>query len=177
VEPRAKDRLKILDIAAGHGLYGIAFAEKNPSAQIVALDWPTVLVVARENAEKAGVSDRYSTIEGSAFDADLGQGYDLVLLTNFLHHFDPPTCEMLLKKVHAALKDGGRAVTLEFVPNEDRISPPEVAGFSVMMLGSTPAGDAYTFSELDKMFKNAGFKQSEMHDLPPTIERVVISEK
>jgi hypothetical protein len=68
-------------------------------------------------------------------------------------------------------------VTLEFVPNEDRISPPETAGFSLMMLGSTPSGDAYTFSELERMFANAGFSRSEIHQLPPSIQQVVISHK
>ncbi|HZE73619.1 MAG TPA: class I SAM-dependent methyltransferase [Pyrinomonadaceae bacterium] len=177
VDPSANQKLRILDIAAGHGLYGIAFAEKNKLAEVVALDWPNVLAVAKENAAKAGVGDRYSTIEGSAFEADFGSGYDLVLLTNFLHHFDVPTCEGLLKKVHSALKEGGRAVTLEFVPNEDRISPPDAAAFSVMMLGSTPSGDAYTFSELEQMCRNAGFSHSELHALPPTIQQVVVSEK
>jgi len=100
-----------------------------------------------------------------------------VLLTNFLHHFDKTTCETLLRKVHAALAEGGRAVALEFVPNEDRITPPQAAGFSMQMLGGTPAGDAYTFAELERMFRNAGFSRSEMHELPPTIERVVVSYK
>lgn len=177
VDPAADQKLKILDIAAGHGLFGIAFATNNKEAEIVALDWPKVLEVARENASNAGVADRYSTIEGSAFDVDYGNGYDLVLLTNFLHHFDPPTCETLLRKVHASLAEGGRAVTLEFVPNEDRISPPDAAAFSVMMLGSTPSGDAYTFSELERMFANAGFISSEVHELPPTIQQAVISQK
>jgi len=177
VDPAADQKLKILDIAAGHGLFGIAFATNNKQAEIVALDWPKVLEVARENASNARVAGRYSTIEGSAFDVDYGNGYDLILLTNFLHHFDPPTCETLLRKVHAALAEGGRAVTLEFVPNEDRISPPDAAAFSVMMLGSTPSGDAYTFSELERMFANAGFAGSEVHELPPTIQRAVISQK
>lgn len=177
VDPEANQKLKILDIAAGHGLYGIAFAKKNPQAEVVALDWKNVLEVAKENARNAGVADRYSTIAGSAFDVDYGEGYDLILLTNFLHHFDPPTCETLLRKVHAALADGGRAITLEFVPNEDRISPPEAASFSVMMLGSTPAGDAYTFSELERMMKAAGFSSSEIHPLPPSIQQAVISQK
>ncbi len=176
VDPTRDRKLKILDIAAGHGLYGLAFA-KNPQASIVALDWPNVLEVAKENARNAGVADRYSTIEGSAFEVDYGTGYDLILLTNFLHHFDPPTNETLLQKVHAALAEGGRAVTLEFVPNEDRISPPDAAAFSMMMLGSTPNGDAYTFPELERMFANAGFARSEMHELPPTIQRAVISQK
>lgn len=177
VDPAGEKKLKILDIAAGHGLYGLAFATNNPQAEIVALDWPAVLEVAKENANNAGVAERYSTIEGSAFDVDFGSGYDLILLTNFLHHFDPPTCESLLKKVHAALGDSGRAVTLEFVPNEDRISPPDAAGFSVMMLGSTPSGDAYTFSELDRMLTNAGFSSSEIHQLPPGIQQAIISQK
>jgi len=33
-----------------------------------------------------------------------------------------------------------------------------------MMLGSTPSGDAYTFPELERMFANAGFTGSEMHE-------------
>ena len=176
-DPEAKAKLKILDIAAGHGLFGIAFAKNNPNVEVVALDWANVLEVAKENAGKAGVADRYSTIIGSAFDVSFGEGYDLVLLTNFLHHFDPPTCEMLLRKVHTALKPGGRAVTLEFVPNDDRVTPPEAASFSMMMLGSTPAGDAYTFAELEKMMTAAGFGKSEIHNLEPSIEQVVISHK
>jgi len=177
VDPGGKQKLKILDIAAGHGLYGIAFAKRNPQTEIVALDWANVLEVAKENARKAGIGDRYSTIAGSAFDVDFGQGYDLVLLTNFLHHFDPPTCETLMRKVHAALADGGSAVTLEFVPNDDRITPPEAASFSVMMLGSTPSGDAYTFAELEGIMKAAGFRSSEIYQLPPSIQQAVISQK
>jgi len=177
VDPNADRKLKILDIAAGHGLFGIGFATNNPQAEITAVDWKAVLEVAKENAQKAGVSDRYRTIEGSAFDVEFGTGYDLVLLTNFLHHFDPPTCETLLRKVRAALADGGRAVTLEFVPNDDRVTPPDAAGFSVMMLTSTPAGDAYTFAELERMFANAGFSYSTLHPLPPTIQQVIVSEK
>jgi ubiquinone/menaquinone biosynthesis C-methylase UbiE len=177
VDPNADRKLKILDIAAGHGLFGIGFAKNNPQAEIHAVDWKAVLEVAKENAQKAGVADRYHTIEGSAFDVEFGSGYDLVLITNFLHHFDPPTNETLLRKVHAALADGGRAATLEFVPNDDRVTPPDSAGFSLMMLVGTPSGDAYTFAELERMFANAGFSRSTIHPLPPTIQQVVISEK
>jgi ubiquinone/menaquinone biosynthesis C-methylase UbiE len=170
-------RQKVLDIAAGHGLFGIAIAQHNPKAEVVALDWPNVLEVAKENASRAGVAERYDTIEGSAFDVDYGNGYDIVLLTNFLHHFDPPTCETLLRKVHAALAEGGRALTLEFVPNEDRVSPPIPAAFSLMMLGGTPGGDAYTFPELERMFKNSGFAHSEAHQLPASPQTAIISSK
>ena len=135
-----------------------------------------MLEVAKENAGKAGVADRYSTIPGSAFDVDFGSGYNIVLIPNFLHHFDPATNEKLLRKVHAALAPEGIAIAPEFIPNEDRISPHRDAMFSMQMLG-TPAGDAYTYSELEKMFRNAGFARSEMRELSPFPQRLVVSYK
>ena len=168
---------KVLDIAAGHGLFGIAIAKLDPGARISAVDWGSVLAVAKENAQAAGVADRHSTIPGSAFDVEFGSGYNVALLTNFLHHFDAASNEHLLRKVHAALAPGGRAVTLEFVPNDDRVSPPIAASFSLTMLGSTAGGDAYTFSEFERMHRNAGFSSCEMHPLPPTFSQVVIAQK
>jgi len=94
-----------------------------------------------------------------------------------LHHFDLQTCENFMRKVHAALKKGGRAVTVEFVPNEDRVTPPIAASFSMMMLGGTPAGDAYTFSEYDRIFKNAGFGRNELRPLPMSPTQAIISHK
>ena len=166
---------KVLDIAAGHGLFGIAIAKRVPGAQITAVDWAKVLEVARENATAAGVADRYQTRPGSAFDVDLGSGYDTVLLTNFLHHFDAPTCEGLLRRLRAAMAPGAIVITLEFVPNADRVTPPLHAGFAMMMLATTDAGDAYTFAELEQMFRNAGFAKSELRELAPTPHRIVVS--
>ena len=168
--------IRVLDISAGHGVYGIAFAKHNPSAKVVGLDWANVLEVAKENASKAGVADRYSTIAGSAFEVDLGSGYDIILIPNFLHHFDPATNEKLLRKVHAALAPGGIAIAPDFIPNEDRVSPARDAMFSMQMLG-TPAGDAYTYAELEKMFRNAGFARCEMRELAPFPQRLVVSNK
>lgn len=169
--------IKVLDIAAGHGMYGITVARNNPRVQVTAVDWPAVLEVAKENAQKAGVSDRYSVRPGSAFDTDLGSGYDYVFITNFLHHFDIPTNEKLLRRFHAALKPGGKAVTVDFVPNEDRVAPPMAAAFSMVMLINTDAGEAFTFSEYEAMHRNAGFKNAVLQSPPDLPQRLVIAEK
>jgi len=168
---------KVLDVAASHGMFGITFAKRNPNAQIVALDWPAVLQVTKENAEKAGLAARVRLLPGSVFEADLGGDYDFVLLTNILHHFDPPTVEKMLRRIHAALKPGGRAITLEFVPNEDRISPPTAAAFSLVMLAGTASGDAYTFAEYERMFRNAGFARTSLHPVPEMPQQLILAEK
>ena len=171
------DVKKVLDIAAGHGLFGVEIAKRCPRAEIVALDWPNVLAVAQDLARQAGVQQRYRTIAGDAFQQDFGTEYDLVLLTNFLHHFSPATCETLLRKVHRSLMSGGRVITLEFVPNDDRVTPPPVAEFSLIMLATTPEGDAYTFKEYEQMFRAAGFARTELHPVPGSAEQVLVSYK
>ena len=166
---------RILDIAAGHGVYGIAVAQKHPLAQLVALDWAPVLEVTRENAKAAGLVDRFSTIAGSAFEVDLGENYDVVLVPNFLHHFDPPTCVAFLKRVYHALRPGGCIGIVEVVPNPDRVTPPEAASFSLVMLATTAAGDAYTFEEFNDMLSQAGFKQAQQYPLPPSVATALIA--
>jgi ubiquinone/menaquinone biosynthesis C-methylase UbiE len=175
----AKDgsKWKVLDIAAGHGIFGITIAKNNPNAEIVALDWASVLEVAEENARSAGLADRFRKIPGSAFEVDFESGYNIVLITNFLHHFDIATNEGLLRKVYAAMAPGGRTVTVDFIPNEDRVTPPQDATFSLMMLGATAGGDAYTFSEYDRMFRSAGFSRNELRELAPSPQRVIVSYK
>jgi len=166
--------MRVLDIAAGHGLFGIEIAKQNPQARVTGLDWAPVLRVALRNAEKAGVKDRYDMLPGSAFEVDFGGPYDAVLLTNFLHHFDKPTCVGLLKKVRGALRPGGRAATLEFVPNEDRVSPPMPAAFSMTMLTTTASGDAYTLKELTAMYSEAGFSGMIGHPIPMSPHTIVM---
>jgi ubiquinone/menaquinone biosynthesis C-methylase UbiE len=165
---------KVLDIAAGHGIFGIAVAKQNPGAQIYGADWKNVLEVASKNAQAMGVGDRYHLIPGSA-ESDFGGGYDLALVPNFLHHFDAPTCTSFMRKVHGALAPGGRAAIVEFVPNADRVTPPSAAAFSMMMLSSTPSGDAYTFAEIESIARNAGFARVELSPAEIGFQSLVIA--
>ena len=169
--------LEVLDIAAGHGLYGIEVGKRFARATVTGLDWRRVLEVAQENARHAGLGARYRLIPGDAFHVDLGSGYDVVLIPNFLHHFGFEACVRFLRKVHAALKPDGVTVTIEFVPNEDRVSPPFPANFALSMLALTAEGDAYTFAQLDAMFKQAGFSRNILSALEPTAEHAIVSAK
>lgn len=168
---------KVLDIAAGHGIYGISVAKKNPEAQIFASDWKNVLEVANQNAAAMGVSGRYHLLPGSAFETDLGGGYDLALITNFLHHFDKSTCTAFMRKIHTSLTPNGRAAILEFVPNPDRVTPPTQAAFSLMMLANTPSGDAYTFDELETISKDAGFSRVVLNPAEIGLFRLIIAHR
>lgn len=165
----------LLDIAAGHGIFGIMAAVAHPGLQVDALDWPAVLAVAAENAQKFGVAGRWHARPGSALEMDFGGGYDVIYLTNFLHHFDAAECIGILRKCRAALSPSGILATLEFVPNPDRVTPPASAAFSMTMLLNTPAGDAYTFAEFQVMLQEAGFTSNEIHQVPDSPQQLIIS--
>lgn len=171
-----ESEMKVLDVGAGHGLFGITIAQRNPRARIVALDFPSVLTVANENARRSGVSERYSLLPGNALEIDLGAGFDVVLVTNLLHSFDRASNELLLKKAHGALSPKGRVVVVEFAPNEDRVSPRVPALFALTMLGNN-AGDAYTVSEHQAMLNAAGFSDCQVHALAATPFTAIVAAK
>jgi len=123
------------------------------------------------------VADRHHLIPGSAFDVDFGTGYDVALVTNFLHHFDAETNTNFMRRIFDALGPDGKAITLEFIPNEDRVSPPAEALFSLIMLAATPSGEAFTLRELTKMCEDAGFTRNEHIALSPMPQHLIISTK
>jgi precorrin-6B methylase 2 len=167
--------LQVLDIAAGHGMFGLTIARHNPAAEIYALDWKNVLAVAHENAVKFGVADRWHPIEGSAFTADYGSGYDAVLVTNFIHHFDVPTNIALFEKVRAAMKPGGKMAIVEMAVNDDRITPPGAGMFAMTMLTTTASGDAFSQREIESMCTRAGFSGVTHHAVPSTPQTLTIA--
>ncbi len=57
------------------------------------------------------------------------------------------------------------------------VKPPTAAAFRMTMLASTDAGDAYTLSEYEQMFRNAGFAKTTPHPAPEMPQQVLISER
>jgi ubiquinone/menaquinone biosynthesis C-methylase UbiE len=166
----------VLDVAAGPGLYGIEVAKAVPDALITAIDWSPVLDVATANAETAGVTDRFRAVAGNVMEVDWGCEFDLILLPNLLHLFDFDTCTSLLSKVKHSLAADGQALGVDFVPNEDRVSPPISAMFAFWMLATTPGGDAYTARDLDAMARSAGFRGASTRPLAPAPESLIVFE-
>jgi len=166
---------RLLDVAAGHGLYGIEVARRSAECQVTFQDWPGVLAVTRAHAEEAGLRARARYLPGSAFEVELGSGHDAILVTNFLHHFAREACAGFLARCRAALAPGGRVAVLEFVLEEDRVTPPRSAAFDLVMVATTPRGAAYTVAEYEQIFREAGLAHPERHDLSEGTHTVLVA--
>src|SRR5207247_1618978 len=75
-----KDEIRVLDLAAGSGIWGIALAEKLPRVYVTAVDWAGMIPTTKRITQKFGVSDRFTYIEGNILEANFGSGYDIANL-------------------------------------------------------------------------------------------------
>lgn len=156
---KSKKPIRVLDLAAGSGVWGIALAQESPLVHISAVDWPPVLKVTRKVARRCGVADRLSTIPGDILKVDFSSGHNVATLGHILHSEGRERSRQLLRKVFKALEPGGTIVIAEFVTNDDRTGPPNALIFAVNMLVATEAGDTFTFKEMSDWLREAGFEK------------------
>jgi C-methyltransferase len=168
--------LDVLDVACGHGMYGYTMALRNPQAHVTSLDWPNVLAVAGQHAEKMGVRGRASFLPGDMFETDLGGPYDLVLLTNVTHHFSEQKVTELLSRLGKAVKPGGKLVIVGFTADQPPAVDPAPYLFSVLMLVWTFEGESHSVAAYDRSLAAAGFGPAAVHptDLP---FRILVADK
>lgn len=174
----SRERIHVLDVACGHGLYGYTLAREQPHARVWSLDWPNVLPITRQHAERMGVADRASFIAGDMFEVPLGGPYDVVMITNVLHHFSEERGTELVRRGAEALAPGGRMVLVGFTVGD---GPPALDPaphlFSILMLVWTHAGEVHSVDEYNRMLAGAGLREAAVHEVPGLPLRVLIAAK
>lgn len=147
----------LLDLGGGPATYALAFARRYPELRVVVYDLPEVCSIAEEQIAKAGFSDRVTTKPGDFLVDKLGNGYDMIFISNIIHIYSLPENRHILSKCFEALPPGGRVVVNDFFLNEDRSGPILSLLFAINMLVRTKAGDAYTFRQVEEVLTEAGF--------------------
>jgi 2-polyprenyl-3-methyl-5-hydroxy-6-metoxy-1,4-benzoquinol methylase len=154
---KCQSPIKVLDVAAGSGVWGIALAQSSTNVHVTAVDWPGVLPLTRQHAEKFGVSSRFDYLSGDILEVEYPTGFDVATLGHILHSDGEKRSRELLKKMYGALKPGGTIAIAEFTPNTERTGPPHTLIFAVNMLVNTEHGNTYPFVEVAGWLKDAGF--------------------
>lgn len=164
--PAPPDGGALLDLGGGHGTYAMAFCRAYPNLRATVVDLPGALAQGEAAIAAAGLTDRIATRAGDLLTAELGTGYDLVLLFNIVHGYDAPQVAALLERVAQALRPGGRVALLEPLAEVPE-RPPGVADAFVrafsLNLFHTQGGRAYAFEELTELLAGAGFIDCRRH--------------
>ncbi|WP_225878613.1 methyltransferase [Spongiactinospora rosea] len=173
-----RESIDVLDVACGHGLYGLTLAQRNPQANVWALDWPNVLTQVETHAGQLGVRDRLHQVPGDMFQVPLGGPYDAILVTNVLHHFSEQRAGELLARLAPALKPDGKIVLVGFtLGDENPADDPAPHLFSILMLAWTYEGEVHSIAAYDRMLTAAGFTTGRRHDVPGLAFRVLVADK
>jgi SAM-dependent methyltransferase len=162
----ASKPLKVLDLAAGSGVWGIALAQKSAQVRVTAVDWADVIPVTRRMTRRFGLEDRYEFIQGDLLEAEFGDDYDVAVLGHIIHSEGEEHSRTLLKKTFAALAAGATIAIAEWLVNEERTGPPPALIFAVNMLVNTDRGDVFSFGEISNWLREAGFEKTRLLESP-----------
>src|SRR6058998_452407 len=163
---RTRNEIRVLDLAAGSGIWGIALAQKSPRVRVTAVDWTGMIPTTKRVTEKFGVHDRFDFVEGDLLEANFGDGYDIATLGHILHSEGEQRSRQLLKKTFGALKPGGTIAVAEWLVNDRRTEPTHSLMFAVQMLVNTEHGDTFSFNEIKSWLEDAGFKKVRKLEAP-----------
>ena len=156
---RIRNEIRVLDLAAGSGIWGIALAQKSPRVRATAVDWAGMIPTTKRITRNFGVADRFQFIEGDLLEANFGNGYDIAILGHILHSEGEERSRELLKKTFRALKSGGTIAIAEWLVNDERTEPLPSLMFAVQMLVNTDKGDTFSFNEIKSWLEDAGFRK------------------
>ena len=142
--------------AEGPGTYSIELARKGISVTL--FDLPETIPISREITGAAGIGG-ISFLAGDFFNDSIGEGYDLIFISQVLHSFSSADNRLILEKCRTALNDGGKIAIQEFSIDASLTSPPPSALFSVNMLVNTSGGRCYAPQEIIQWLTDAGFRK------------------
>jgi len=156
VEPR--EGLNVLDLACGAGAAVLSLAVQHPGVSVVLQDWPVMLDIALEIADKLGVEKQVSTLPGDMLVVEFGKDkFDIVRLGYVSYFYGPDDLVTLFHKIYAALVLGGTLVIEAAFSDESRCENESAVLWGPWLFAISDRGDVYTLRDYENFLGQAGF--------------------
>jgi hypothetical protein len=149
----------VVDVGGADGQFVLDLMAASTGLRGQVLDLPHAVDGARKEAEKRGLSDRFSAVAGDFFAAV--PAADLYLLKTVLHDWDDDRATAILRNCRSAAPDGGRALVVESVIGE--IGQPDFAVLSDMGMLSVTGGIERDLEEFDALFAASGWRRGKTY--------------
>jgi len=115
----------MLDIGGSHGYYSVCACRRYEGLRATIMDLPQAIEHAAPILAREGLGERVCHRAGNALRDELGNdAWDVVFLSQLVHHFTDEQNRDLMKRIARALKPGGVCVLLDVL----RPSTPEGSG-------------------------------------------------
>lgn len=157
---------RALDLGGGPGTYSMELAKNRIIVSL--FDLPETVAIAKQIVGEQKQKNIHF-IAGDFHTDDIGNGYDLVFISQILHSLSIDESLALIEKSANALNAGGVIAIHEFLLEKDRTHPVPGALFSINMLVNTEAGRSYTSGEMKGWLLKKGFKNIRIKALGDTV--------
>lgn len=157
----------IIDIGGSHGLYSIELCKKYPGLSAIILDLEPVKKYADECIIKNNMLNRVS-FKSCNFNSDeIPKDQDGALAFNIIHGFSPEQNTALFKKVFQSLNPGGQLIIFDQIKGANGNSQfsHSITSFMAINLFHQANGNTYSFSEIEKWSRAAGFTNASFKKL------------
>jgi 2-polyprenyl-3-methyl-5-hydroxy-6-metoxy-1,4-benzoquinol methylase len=171
----ARTGQRVLDLAAGSGVWSIALAKQSPHVHVTAVDWPAVIEITKKVAAREGVAERFRFIGGDLLEADFGTGYTIATAGHILHSEGEQRSRALLDKTFTALAPGGLIAIAEILVDPDRRGPLPALMFALNMLVHSEHGDTFSLPEISSWLNDAGFHNVRTVSAPGLARQIIIA--
>jgi acetylserotonin N-methyltransferase len=151
----------VADLGGGTGHLAIAICEHYPHMRGTVFELPKVTPLTEEYLRQSSMESRIDVVAGDFFKDPLPDA-DLYCLGRILHDWDEPTIRTLLRRIHAALPDGGGLLLAEMLLSDDKTQPTRAVLQSVNMLVCTE-GRERSLPEYRALLESEGFTSVQGH--------------
>ncbi|KAA0274406.1 MAG: methyltransferase domain-containing protein, partial [Acidobacteria bacterium] len=158
---------RLLDVGGGAGSHSAYLEAAVPGLEATVLDLPAAEEVLRERHPELGFVA--GDFDEERFGRPSGELWDHVLIANLLHDHPPQRCRELIAEAAGLLAPGGTLLIYDWVLGEDRVTPPDVAVFALMMLVENEGGGTWTEGEIRSWVEAAGLRAEPLRRDPGPI--------
>ena len=166
----------MLDLGGGTGAHAIALARQHRQMRVVLFDRDRqALALAEEEIARESLKDQISLRSGDFWSDDLGQRYDLALLSSVICLFGEEQNLSLLRRVWASLASGGKIVILDSMVDSSHTRPAAAALFAVTMLITSHGGQSHSHNQVEGWLRRVGFEDTRR--IPLHGSQVIVAKK
>jgi 2-polyprenyl-3-methyl-5-hydroxy-6-metoxy-1,4-benzoquinol methylase len=155
--PVPKGATAMLDIGGSHGAFSVALCERHPTLRSTILDLPEAVETARHLLAEGGMSDRVTHQPADVREVDLGvEAYDLILISQLLHHFDEATNRDIVVRAARALRPGGYLVVQEIIRVDDANDADQAGNLMDLYFALLSEAGTLSMAEIAEWQRTAG---------------------
>jgi len=155
--PMPNGATAMLDVGGSHGFISVAMCRKHAKLRAVVLDLPAAIDHAAPLLAREGMGDRVTHRAGDAVTDDLGTGeWDLIYVSQLLHHFDAGTCRDFARRAARALRPNGVFAVLELIRPASPAATGQVGALLDLYFALTSQSGTWSVEEIAAWQREAG---------------------